>query len=370
MFNKNSISLIFLLLLSVLTAGLWTSCEKYNSESVGSNFYPANSLVRLFTHPVYVEFSQEGARVWGPYTDEVDFSVDGTHVSLKNGSDSLALFVYGFPAAADSTDTTDGGLVIESDRNYALYINKLILRSQQQPTLSTKGRGTCYMVLPKNTKNYVYAVSAPSAFDFSGNLVITGEGELTVTNDAALHRPNGEPLATAPVALEARGGLLCQYDIKLTFSCPDGDAVRVSNGPMRSSSGTWKFVSGQNALSNLSDSIVLIAGTYSGVAHEGKFIQNRIGAVIRQASVQGLSGQSSDLLDTLQLHQHYDSTLVTLQQHFDTVTVMADSTLAIARQHTTNSIATFTPHFQMKAPWVLLSHNSLLPNDTLIVVKK
>ncbi|GEM_PF-1727955 len=350
---------LLLFLLPVLTMGFWTSCEKYNSESVGSTFYPANSVVRLFTHPVYVEFSQDGARVWGPYTSEVDYSVDGTHVSLRNTSDSLALFVYGYPANNDEKETTDCSLTIESAHDYALYLNKLTMRSQQQPAIRSASKVTCYMVLPKNSKNELYSVAAPSVLEHQGKLVLTGDGELTLTNSA--------PASVNPVALEVRGGLHCQNELKLSLKCSDGDALRVSDGPMRSSLGTWTFEAGKNAISNTSDSIVLIAGKYSGVAYNGKFINNGIGAVIRQAIVQGLSGAEPDLLDIFELEQKYDSTLVSIVQHLDTIVVEADSTLSIARLHSSTSMATFTPHKQMKSPWIVLSDETLEESDTLVV---
>ena len=364
-YQKKHITILLLSLLSFLTMGFWSSCDKYNSESVGSQFYPANSLVRLYTHPVYVEFSQDGARVWGPYTDEVDYSVDGTHVSLKNVSDSLALFVYGYPSL---NSTSDCSIVIESDRHFALYLNKLTLRSFHKPAIQSTGSGTCYLVLPKNSKNELYSMSAPATFEHHGTLVLTGEGELTINNEPLADSSGSESLH--PVGLDVRGGLHCQYDLKLSVFCPAGDAIRVSNGPMRSSLGKWTFDVGQHAISNLSDSIVLIAGTYTGVAREGKFFDNAIGAVIRQAKVEGLSGQASDLLDTLILHQRYDSTQVTLQQQFDAFTVHADSVLNVALKRNGSNAATFNPRFTIAAPWVVLSNPSLQPTDTLIVAKK
>lgn len=366
MFQKKSLSLLPLFLLSLLTIGLWSSCEKYNSESVGSSFYPANSMVRTFTHPVYVEFSSSEARVWGPYIHEVDFSIDGTQVSLTNTSDSLALFVYGYPAADDSAALTNCNLTIESNKNFALYINKLIMRSHQKPAIKSVGSGNCYMVIPKSSKNEIYTIAAPSAIEHHGALFLTGEGELVLCNDST---PYQRPLSTVPVALEAQGGLFCQYDLKLTLQCPEGDAVRITEGPMRSSLGTWKFEAGQHAISNSTDSIVLIAGTYTGIARNGKFFDNSIGAVIRQAKVEALSAVASDMLDTLILHQHYDSTFVSLQQQLE-YTAKADSTFSVAKKNSTSSLAKFTPHYNLSSPWVLLSNGSLQASDTLVVMEK
>lgn len=367
MHQKKHITIFLLTLLSVLTMGLWTSCDKYNSESVGSTFFPSNSLVRLFTHPVYVEFRQDGANVWGPYANEVDYSIDGTHVSLTNASDSLALFVYGIPAVNDSAAVTDCNLVISGNQNYALYINKFNAVSQTQPVITSLGTGTCFMVLPKNSKNSMHAVVAASAFEHHGTLVLTGEGELSLTNDALYHRPSSDPAVSNPAALVAQGGLHCQYDVKLSLSCPGGDAIRVSNGPMRSSLGTWTLNAGHHAISNHADSIVLIAGTYTGIAREGKFFDNKIGAVVRQAKVEGLSGQASDLLDTLLLHQHYDSTFVTLQQHLVSVTMQADSSYSVSKKNSSSNLATFKPIYSLKEPWVILTNSSLQPADSLDV---
>ena len=360
MFKKNHRlpSFILMLLLSIVAIGQWSSCSKYDSDSVGSSFFPSNSLVRLFTHAVYVEFSENYARIWGRYENDVVATIEGTHLTIQNNSDSLALIVYGYPS-----NSTDCSLTIESNRDYALYINKLTMRSVEQTPIRSKGHGTCYMVIPKNSKNEISTVSAPAVIEHQGgSLVLTGEGELSLTNNA--------PANVHPVALNALGGLHCQYALKLSLSCPEGDAIRISDGPMRSSLGTWTFDAGQNAISNRSDSIVLIDGTYTGVARDGKFFDNAIGTVIRSASVQGFSGQASDLLDTLQLHQHYDSTLVTLQQHIDTVTVEADSSYVIARLGTTDALATIQSARDMKGLWAILSHQSIQPTDTLIVFKK
>lgn len=366
MFQKKSLSLLPLFLLSLLTMGVWSSCEKYNTESVGIKFYPANSVVRIFKHPVYVEFSANEARVWGPYAHEVDFSIDGTEVTIYNSTDSLALFVYGYPAAEDSVAETNCNIIINSSNSYALYLNKLVMRSQQKPAIKSEGIGNCYMVVPKSSKSEIYTVSAPSAFDFAGPIILTGEGELTVSNETS---PFQRPSDVVPVALQAQGGLYCQYALKLKLLCPEGDAVRVSNGPMLSSLGTWTFEAGQHAISNHSDSIVLIAGTYSGIARNGKFFDNNIGAVIRQAKVEALSGQASDLIDTLTLHQLYDSAYVSLQQQIE-YKAEADSTFSVAKKNSSSSLAKFTPHYNMSSPWVLLSSESMQASDTLVVLGK
>jgi len=365
MLPKKSLSLLPLFLLSLLTIGLWSSCEKYNTESVGSSFYPANSMVRTFTHPVYVEFTSSEARVWGPYAHEVDFSVDGTEVSLTNASDSLALFIYGYPAAGDSTAETNCNIIIDSKKAFALYVNKLVMRSLQKPAIKSVGSSSCYMVIPKSSSSELYAVSSPSVIEHHGMLILTGEGELTLSNESA---PYQRPSSTIPVALEAQGGVYCQYDLKLTLKSPEGDALRVAGGPLRSSLGTWKFEAGQHAISNQSDSIVLIAGTYSGTAREGKFFDNSIGAVIRQAKVEALSGMPSDLLDTLVLHQHYDSTLVSLQQQIE-YKAEADSTFSVSKKGESSTLASFTPPYDMSSPWVLLANESLQENDSIVVIK-
>ena len=364
--QKKTLSLLPLFLLSLLTMGLWSSCEKYNSDSVGTSFYPANSMVRTFTHPVYVEFSSTEARIWGPYLHEVDYSIDGTQVSLTNTSDSLALFVYGYPAAGDSIAETNCNITIESNKHFALYINKLVMRSQQKPAIKSTGSGNCYMVIPKSSKNEIYAVSAPSAIEHQGTLFLTGEGELLLRNDSI---PYQRPLSVVPVALEAHGGIYCQYDLKLNILCPEGDAVRVTKGPIRSSLGTWTFEAGQHAISNPSDSIVLIAGTYTGIARDGKFFDNAIGTVIRQAKVEALSGQASNMLDTLSLHQRYDSTFVSIQQQIE-YKAEKDSTFSVAKKNTTSSLAKFTPHHTMSSPWVLLANSSMQVTDTLVVLEK
>lgn len=365
MTQKKQISLLLCTLLSVLTMGLWTSCDKYNSESVGSKFFPANSVVRNFTHSVYVEFSQDDVRVWGAYTKEVEVAGEGTHLVLTNHSDSLALIVYGYPALNDSAALTDCSITIEGDHAYALYLNKLNLCSQKQPAIRSASQGICYLVLPKGSKNQLQSVQAPAVFEHNGELIITGEGELSLSNLNSNLRLESAPNSAA--ALLVRGGLRCQYNVKLAMSCPEGDAIRVSDGPIRSSLGSWNLIAGQHAISNTNDSIVLIAGEYSGIAHNGKFFDNRIGAVIRQAKVEGLSGMASDLLDTLTLHQHYDSTYVALQQHFEDISLKADSLVNISVKGSSSSIAKFTPRYQMQSPWVVIANSSLQETDTLTI---
>lgn len=363
MTQKKQITLVLLYLLSVLTMGIWTSCGENNSESVITRFFPANSIVRSFTHAVYVEFSQGDIRVWGPYSHEVEVEADAGHLSLINHTDSLALILYGFPSANDSASVSNYNIAISSNCDYALYLNKLTLRSQQKPVISSGGNVTCYLVLPNKSKNVLSSVQSPAVIEHVGALVISGEGELSLTNNAS--RQQG----FEPAALIAHKGLLCQYNVKLSMTCPEGDAIRVSGGPLRSSLGTWTFDAGQHAISNPGDSIILIAGTYSGIARQGKFFNNSIGTVIRQAKVEGLSAMKSDLLDTLTLHQHYDSTYVTLQHQFQDTIIKADSLLNITIKGSKNPVAKFTPRSHMQNPWVVLSNSSLHETDTLTITK-
>ena len=105
-----------LLLLLVLLA----SCSEWDTDSLGTSFTPANSVVRVYNNLVYIEYAAPEARVWGPAAGDVTATISGDHVSIRSEAQNVAYFVYGYPASTDTLGTTDGSLTIESRASYAL----------------------------------------------------------------------------------------------------------------------------------------------------------------------------------------------------------------------------------------------------------
>lgn len=325
-----------------------TACSEWDTDSIGSSFYPANSQVRAFTHQVYVEYTAEKVSVWGPALNEVTASTQGHHVELHNTSDSLALIVYGYPASHDTLATTDGSLTVHSAKPYALYLSGLSLRSQQEPALQSLEGGTCHVVLPKKGVNTVYGGMA-----FSGELNFTGAGNLTVWSQQH--------------ALQA-ASLRCQYGVSVTLHSQQGDGIHLQ-GPMQSSLGTWTIHAAQNGVST-PDSIVLIAGTYQGSAAEGAFFDAPDGVIYRKPRLMAVSSWSNSMLDSAYVSMRYDSVQQVWQQQIDTLALQADSTYEYRNLTGKSSSGRFSSRRDIPQPWILISDGNVAPSDTLTFALK
>lgn len=326
---------------------LLTACSDWNTDKLGEAFVPANSQVRNYTHLVYVEYSADEVRVWGPAEHEVTAQIEGLHVALENASDSLALFVYGYPTAKDTLAQTNASLSIRSVAPYALYLAGLSLRSAEVPAIESVGQAPCYVVLPQGSKNQLWG-----QMRIEGPLYLTGRGSLTIRHD--------QTCLTA-------ASLQCQYDVKVELSSTEGNGIELQ-GPMRSTLGTWDINAARHGIST-PQTVTLIGGTYQGTAGEGAFLHSAEGVYVRRPTLQAFSAQSSYILDTALVAQRYDSVQNVWQQRIDTLQLQADSTYQLYLNSSKNSIKQLKPARSIARPWFLFSNSTILTSDTLYFVK-
>lgn len=343
-----SLLALCLLSLALCLGSMLTSCSEWNTDALGSHFVPANSQVRNFTHLVYVEYGGDGVRIWGNSAQEVTSTVEGQHVSIQNASDSLALFVYGYPTAQDTLATSDASLVVSSQVPYALYLGGLGLRNQQGQAIQCVGDGACYLVLPQGSKNHLWG-----SLDVEGPLYVTGRGSLTIDH--------------AGTCLTA-ASLQCQYDATITLDSRSGDGISL-RGPMRSTLGTWTINAQRHGIYS-PDSVMLMAGTYQGTAVEGAFIEARHGVIVRRPTLMAAAAWNSDVLDSAYVAQRHDSVLGVWHQPVDTLDLEARATYQVFRQGSKTATASFTPLRSIAQPWLLIAHTAIQSTDTLSFVAK
>ena len=250
---------VFSLFAALIAPCVWSGCDDYDTDVVGTAFSPVNSLVSRFVHPVFVEYREGDVRVWGPNAGLVDVERDGSRLSLTTSDDSLALIVYG-KASVDSLHPLGGQLKVSADRDFALYLSGLRLQSGHGPAVEVQtGDKVCYVVVTGKTNvlsdsvyttQYAdgYIQEADGCIYVSGQLYFDGTGTLTL-NNRALPRFDtdlGDSIYTH--ALYARGGVVCNYALtaKLTSSC--GDAIHTSGAPVKLVKGTWNLYPGREAI--------------------------------------------------------------------------------------------------------------------------
>lgn len=328
---------VSLLLLVVCGLASLFSCSEWDTDSLGSKFVPANSQVRAFTHQVFVEYSAEEARVWGPSVHEVTATVDGLNVSLENASDSLALFVYGYTAPSDAT------LRIRSSLPYALYLNGLSLHTDHGPALRCEGPAPCYIVAPIKSRNQLYG-----SVEVEGPLYLTGRGSIAISSRAT--------------ALTA-ASLQCQYGLTIDIDSQEGDGIRL-DGPMRSTMGTWTINAAGNGIVS-PDSIVLLGGTYQGVAADGSFLEAGNGVMVRCPKLTAAAGWNSNVVDSALVALRYDSVQYVWQASIDTLTIEADSTYQIYQNRAKTPFASLRAARTIAQPWFLICNSAITSVDTL-----
>lgn len=329
------------------------SCSEWNTDTLGHKFWPANSQVRNFTHLAYLEYSADGARLWGAAADELTVRIEGHHVEIRNNSDSLALLVYGYPDAKTQSGTlSDASLVIHSRVPYALYLNGLALSSKSTAVISSQGEGECHIVLPKKAQNTLNGAGQGMCMDCPVNL--TGQGSLVVNSD--------ETCITA-------ASLRCQYGVSVTLNSASGDGICLLNGTMRSTQGTWTINAGGDGIIT-PDSIVLYAGTYQGMAINGSFLNAHSGVFVRRPQLMAVAARSSQVLDSAYVAQRYDSVQSLWQGHLSETAFMADTTYYIFRNSEVNNLGKLTLSQDIKAPWFMMSDGKVLAKDTLFFSTK
>lgn len=348
-----------LLLLSALTAGLLASCSEYDTHSVGASFVPVNSQVRAFTHLVYVEYDPEGARVWGPCSDEVETTVTGMHVRLQCNADSLAIIAYGYPAA--QAEGTNASLVVQSSSNYALYLSGLNIHCASGPAVSCLGKGSCYLVLPQKSDNELVTGTFPTAdvgdgtIYSEGQIILGGAGRLTVRNLSL-------PAAGTVTHAISAAGLQCQYKVEVMLESLSGDGLHVRNS-LRSSLASWDIRAHRHGIS-AGDSLILYSGTYTGSAAEGAYFCSDMGAAMRMPQLTVASAWASDVLDSLATTCLFDSVQPVWQEQFLHVSLMPDSTYQLV-DTAGGTKATLQVYDSISAPYVLISDGQILPGTEL-----
>ena len=150
---------------------LLAACSEWDTDSVGTSFTPANSVVRVYNNLVYIEYAAPEARVWGPAASDVTATISGGHVNIRSEAQNVAYFVYGYPAGTDTLGTTYGSLTFESRTSYALYREGLSLRCQDGPVFQSPGNDDCHIVLSRNAVNHLYG-----PIQVAGNLSLSGVG--------------------------------------------------------------------------------------------------------------------------------------------------------------------------------------------------
>lgn len=329
----------FLFLLVLLAA-----CSEWNTDSLGAHFVPANSQVRAFTHVVYVEYSAEDVRVWGPAVGEVEVQAESQRVIINNTqSDSLALFVYGY---VDPHDPTNSSLTVKSTYPYALYLNGLILRSQSDAAIASLGTEDCHIVLGDKSQNKLIG-----GIQTAGRLILSGTGELSVESD-------GDCITAS--------SLQCQYGVNVSLHSLQSNGITLSEGPMRSTLGSWCIDAHRHAIV-CADTIHLLNGSYEGTALTGAYFSTP--TLVCLPDLLTASALPNCVIDADIAHR-YDSVRPLWQQQVDTLHLQADTTYQVFRFGAKAATREFTPHQALSAPHLLVSHKDILPTDTLLFVQK
>lgn len=325
----------------------FTSCSEWNTESIGINFHPANSQVRSFTHLVYVEYSESDVRVWGPAQNEVVAQIDGLHVTIDNTqTDSLALFVVGYSASLDTLGVSDASITIRSSSPYALYLGGCSLRSQNGVVINSLGESDCHVVISNSSRNRLYG-----SLQTQGRLTLSGTGSLTIESESNCIMASS---------------LQCQYGVSVNLCSLQGCGIYLTDGPMRSTLGTWRIDSEHDAIYT-PDSIHLLKGSYYGTSVKGSFLGAP--AVLRCPTLVAVSAIDNDIVDSTLVMQRYDSVQFVWQQRIDTLCMMADTTYQIRRNSVKTVLSKFTARQTMQSPCLLFSHSSFLAADTLHISK-
>lgn len=343
---------IAFLLLFLMLLGSLTSCSEWNTDTLGHKFVPANSLVHVFTHPVYVEYSTDGARVWGPYAGEVESEIDGLQVTITNTkSDSLAVFAYGYPALQDTLGTTTSSLTVKSNKDYALYLNGLSLRATDHPVIESQSNVTCHVVLTGKSRNTLFG-----SLRIVGGMTLSGTGSLNVSSQQS--------------AIQA-ASLQCQHGVNVKLLSQEAYGIDLSSNAMRSTQGTWYIDAALSAI-HCPDTLQLVGGTYQGTARKGPYFSAP--TIVRRPLLLTAATELSHVLDSAFVAQRYDSVQAVWQQQVDTLTLQADSLYQVFCNGGKSAVLKFTPVQTLQRPCVLISQSTIQSADTLqfvhIVQKK
>lgn len=336
-------------LLSILFLLLATACSEWNTDHFGQYFQPANSLVRNYTQLVYVEYSATEARVFGPAAHLVTSTVDGLYVNIENETDSLALFVYGYPVNKADSSALDARLTIHSSRPYALYLNGLALSNTEGYAIRSQGSGDCLMVLPTKSKN-----SLRGSLAIESNLIVTGTGALTIhSTDHCIQAAS----------------LQCQYDAEVTLNSSEGDGIHLDPKSIKTLSGKWDITAAHHGIYS-TDTMFLIGGTFRGSAQHGAFLESPSSALLCQSDIMVFSPFGCTVLDSTYVAQRFDSLSIQpiWQSNID-LKIEADSSYSVYRNSGTKAFAKFKARQTLDGPNLLISNAAILSSDTIVIRK-
>lgn len=334
-------------LLLVVCSLFAVSCSEWDTDSLGSSFTPANSQVHTFTHLVYVEYTTEGARVWGPCANEVECEIDRQHVSVTNTkTDSLAIVAYGYTVIKDSIGNANSSLKVDSKTPYALYLNNLSLHSANQPVIQSVNDVTCHVVLPAKSRNNLYG-----SLCIEGEMTLSGTGTLNVTSRQS--------------AIQA-ASLQCQYGVTVSLRSSESHGIELSRGAMRSTLGSWYIDAAQNAV-HCPDTLFLRGGTYQGTSRQAAFFSSC--AILRCPTLMAAAAKKSQFMDSTFVAQRYDSVQAVWQQQIDTLAIQADSLYQIHRNGSKSATLKFTPAQSIQSPYMLICKSAIWSTDTLQFIK-
>lgn len=335
--------------MSILFLLLATACSEWNTDHFGQYFQPANSMVRNYTQLVYVEYSATEARVFGPAAHLVTATIDGLHVDVQNETDSLALFVYGYPVSKADSTTIDAELTIHSSRPYALYLNGLALSNTEGYAIRSQGSGDCLMVLPAKSKNQLWG-----SLSIESNLIVTGTGALTIhSTDHCIQAAS----------------LQCQYDVEVTLNSSEGDGIHLDRKSIKTLSGRWDITAARHGIYS-ADTIFLIGGTFRGSALRGSFLESPASALLCQSDFLAFSPFGCDVLDSSYVAQRFDSlSIQSIWQSNIDLQMEADSTYSVYRNSGPKALAKFKARHTLNGPSLLISNATVLSSDTIDIRK-
>ena len=256
--SVSKLTILFALILVMFCA--LPGCDDYDTNVVGTNFSPYNSLVSRFVHPVFVEFRGGGVRVWGPNAQLVSAERNGGRISITSMDDSLALVVYG-NAVGDSLQPLDGQLKVVMENDFAIYLNGLNLHSKNGPAIEVQADdANCYLVVSNSSTNVLsdtvyqtqYANGAIQEADgclyVSGVLYMDGKGTLTLNNHALPRWDSDWGDSVYTHALYAKGGMICNYALTANLTSLYGDAIHTGGAQVRLVKGIWNLYPGRDTI--------------------------------------------------------------------------------------------------------------------------
>lgn len=327
---------IFFILVFGLT--LFSACDKYDTDVMGENFTPYNSLVTRYKQLVYVEYREGKAKVWGPYAKLVDADINGLDVSISSSLDSLVVLAYG----NSGEEAGPGSITINSTNSYAIYFSGLNLNNESGTTFKSLGTETCFLVLPTKSQN-----NLTGSFEVASPLIIDGGGTLNIKS-------------IDNVALSAKGGITCSYPVTINISSENNDGVRADNGEIKIADGKWNVTAGNNAF-NAGQNIILNGGQIRGNAKTGSFAltPSDMGLVANETNCIAIAAKESTLGEENQF---------IWQDMVTEVSCKAGTAITINRldnQDKKSKFATFTPAFSYTSPWIIVANTSLSDADWL-----